>query len=101
MSPPARVKPNMKPIVVIEVEGGCVQSVYINGPSRHWPHVFVNDLDQQAVDPGYCPQEQVPESLATASDGLRESVEDQLAVHRPPGRDASPRRPRPIRNRKS
>lgn len=74
------------PVVVVEVEGGCVQSVYISGDPRQWPHVFVADYDHARAGEEDYIQEQCPQSVELADDVLIESVADQLAVHKPPGK---------------
>ena len=74
------------PVVVVEVEGGCVQSVYISGDPRQWPHVFVADYDHARAGEENYIQEQWPQSVELADDVLIESVADQLAVHKPPGK---------------
>ena len=38
-----------RPTLVIEVEGGVVQSVYATGDAAHWPTVVVADFDNQAL----------------------------------------------------
>ena len=74
------------PVVVVEVEGGCVQSVYISGDPRQWPHVFVADYDNARAGEEDYVQEQCPLAVEFADDVLIDSVADQLAVHKPPGK---------------
>ena len=74
------------PVVVMEVEGGCVQSVYISGDPIKWPHVFVADFDNARAGEENYIQEQCSLSIELADDVLIERVADQLAVHKPPGK---------------
>jgi hypothetical protein len=71
------------PVVVIEVEGGCVQSVYISGDPLKWPHVFIADYDNARAGEENYIREHCSESIECAADVVIESVADQLAVHKP------------------
>jgi hypothetical protein len=68
------------PVVVIEVEGGCVQSVYVSGDPLKWPHVFIADYDNARAGEENYIREHCSESIECADDVVIESV---VAVHKP------------------